>query len=267
VAAALPSGAAIGGWAASMLHGTPYLDGEDAPGNPLPIPVCLSRDQTCRRMQGQQVWRSDLGDDDVVEIEGIPVTSVVRTAFDLARWRPPLAASKVGLAVVVEAVVLVDGLITATHLSPDEVREYAERHRKRHGLGQARQVLGLVVPGSRSPGETRFRVFWEVEAGLPRPLVNPRVVDRNGVLLGCVDLADPQAGMVGEYDGAYHADAWQRSMDGAREQGLVASGLVVVRATGPDLGPHRRRTIFRLQEAHRRGMSRDRRRDQWRIVA
>ena len=114
------------------------------------------------------------------------------------------------------------------------------------------QALSLATPRSRSAGETQLRLLWRLEAGLPSPEVNPVIHDRRGNLLAMADLLDPEAGLAGEFDGALHRDPRQHADDNAREEWMEQAGLIVVRATGRDLGPQRTRTVARLRAARRR---------------
>src|SRR3954447_802486 len=68
-----------------------------------------------------------------------------------------------------------------------------------------RAALDLASEDSRSPNETRMRLVWVLDAGLPVPAVNQPVYDLDGRLLGVADLLDVAAGVVGEYDGEDHA--------------------------------------------------------------
>jgi hypothetical protein len=102
-------------------------------------------------------------------------------------------------------------------------------------VGQSRDALALAVEGSRSPQESRLRLVWVLDAGHPPPLVNRPVFDLTGQLLGYPDLFDPEAGVLGEYDGEDHRDVVRHSSDVARESRFREHGLEVVRVTGPDL--------------------------------
>jgi hypothetical protein len=108
-----------------------------------------------------------------------------------------------------------------------------------------------------------LRYVWIVLAGLPKPVVNPVVVDEDGWFVGKPDLLDPGAGATGEYDGAQHRDLRQHTDDNDREESFERVNLVVARATAVDLWSRRARLVWRLQDAYRRGRSRDRARDRW----
>jgi len=85
--------------------------------------------------------------------------------------------------------------------------------------------LGLASERSRSPNESRTRLIWEVDAGLPRPLVNQHVWDLHGNLLGIADLLDVEAGLVGEFDGADHRAARMHTSDIGRQERFERIGF------------------------------------------
>ena len=253
VAEVLPSGAAIGGWAAARLLGAGEFDGRGASGQGLdPVPVILPPPILVRERPEIVRWRSHLGPDDVSVVHGIPCTSPVRTGFDLARRRS-----------LREAVVALDQLGRLLRLSPEAVLHYADERRGWRGVPQVRRAVGLTDPRALSTGETRLRLVWVLDARLPPPEVNADVFDLGGFFLGMADLLDISAGMLGEYDGGGHRAAERHTLDNAREEWLKDSGLIVVRATSIDVGRQRRRTAARLLTAHRRGTGRDRSRDRW----
>ena len=88
-AARLPPPAAVGGWAAAHLHGAVELDGQHGQ----PVLVCLTPQHHLSAGAGLQFSRSRLHDEDVVTVDGIRATSLVRTAFDLARLIPDVRGS------------------------------------------------------------------------------------------------------------------------------------------------------------------------------
>jgi hypothetical protein len=254
VAELLPVGAALGGWAAAHLLGATELDGRGWSGQQTqPVPVVLPPPVLIRARTGLTRWRSVLEDDDVVLVDGIPVTSPVRTCFDLVR-RSQLR----------DGVIVLDVLGRQLRLSPATVSGYAQRHRKWRGLPRVAPAVELADVRARSTGETRLRLTWILDAKLPRPEVNPRVLDLEGQLVAEADLLDPEAGVVVEHDGSQHRDLPNHVLDNAREEWVEDTGLIVVRTCSPDLwAENRRRTALRLQVAHRRGSSRDRSRDRW----
>jgi very-short-patch-repair endonuclease len=167
---------------------------------------------------------------------------VARAAlFDAMRTAPSLT----------EAVVAMDMAAAAELVSVARMRRYVATRAGWTGVRLVRRALDLVDENSLSPSETRLRLLWQREARLPRPLVNPRVWDQHGRLLGRADLLDPVAGVVGEYDGADHRSAARHSADVDREARFRDCGLEVFRVTGPDMA-HPRRIVERLLSARRR---------------
>ena len=221
-AAEAEPGVPLGTWAAAWLHGANDLDGERADGTPLDVVYCPGRSGRRAPRPGLRPLRSELDDEDVVVVRGIPVTSPVRTAFDLGRTAPDLDS----------AVADLDCLLRHTGTGVLALTEYTARRPRWKGVPLLRAALPLLDPRSRSRPESRMRVVWIRDAGLPAPLCNAEVRSRKGRrLLGIPDLLDPESGLVGEYDGGYHRDPDQHGADNVREERLEEHGLVVVRAT------------------------------------
>ena len=245
VASLLPDDAgAVGGWAAAFLLGVTTLDGTMPNGDPVDPLLCLPSSRRIRR-PGVRVLRSELIDVDVVRLSkpsAARVTSPLRTAFDLARTAASLP----------DAVCLLDAM--ARHaVSPGDVAAYARGRPGWSGVRQVRRAAALASSRTRSPAESRWRMLWQLDAGLPPPLVNATVLDPDGRSVGEVDLLDADLGLVGEYDGSPHSDAGARSVDAVKQENLERAGLVVVRATAVDVRErHRRRTVWRLRESARR---------------
>jgi hypothetical protein len=119
------------------------------------------------------------------------------------------------------------------------------------GVPLVRQALRLASDHSASPPETRLRLVWLLDAGLPPPLVNQPVYERHGRLLGYPDLLDVEAGLVVEYDGDDHRSAARHSDDVDREARFRRAGLEVTRITGRDLW-NPLAVVERLREARGR---------------
>ena len=254
VAAQLPAGVAIGGWAALNVHGVHDLDGTSGPGGGRRLPVLVHPGprSRVRPRAGIIVDRSVLSAADVCEVGGLLVTSAVRACFDVMRRDG-----------IEEGLVAGDAAGRMIALSPEVVRAYVGAHPRVTGVPGARVCAALLDPRSASNPESRLRHVWSVAAGLPRPLVNPEVVDLWGQLLGMPDLLDEFAGFVVEYDGAHHRALHRHTADNAREEGFERAGLIVVRATAIDLWPRRPELVRRLRDGRARGLARDRDKDRW----
>jgi hypothetical protein len=246
--AGLPSGVVVGGWAAARVHErrslrrgeTALFDGGDrARGGPAAVLLLAGRRTRLVDTPFRQLVRSPVPPDERCRVDGLVVTTPLRTAFDLARLAP-----------LDEGVVALDRLRAISAIDPDALgRLVAERSRWQGGA-RARRALALSADGVESPQESVLRLLW-IEAGLPRPRCNVSVFDAAGAFVGRVDLIDPALGLVGEYDGAVHAAAQRRSRDAERQERLEALGLVVVRATATDVldGAGRHSWSARLRRA------------------
>lgn len=257
IAPLLPAGAAIGGWAAAHILGATQIDGFGPDGGHLPVPLCLGRQQTVRRLGGLVRWRSDLLPGEVHHVSGVPVTSPGRTCFDLLRRADSLE----------DAVAWGDALLSEVRVDLEAVAKMLAGRDRWLGIPRARAAFPLLDPRVRSMPESRLRMLWTHAAGLPRPEVNARLVDHEGRRLGELDLFDPEAGVAAEYDGRHHSDAAQRSVDHARDERLRRAGISVLRCTSTDLTARRARTVHRLRAAHAAGLARDPRLDGWVLLA
>lgn len=249
----LPDGAAVGTWGAAFAHGARDHDGLDPRTlAPLPVVACLGRSQRIRRRPGSVLLRSINSEGDVVMRDGVPVTSAVRTAFDLARTATSLA----------DAVAGVDAMLH-TGLDRRELSAFIAGHRGWRGVGQARAAVSLSSPYAASRPESWLRVAWVVDAGLPGPEVNRGVRSEDGVFLGEADLLDVRSGMVGEYDGRDHRAVERQTRDNVRQEALGRHGLSVSRYTSVDLLHHHRRLVWRLQNSHRLALAVEPARRKW----
>ena len=159
-------------------------------------------------------------DGDVVNVDGVRVTSALRTCFDLMRRRH-----------LVESVVVADAFAWSQALDLTTLAVYAADRRRWPHVRAARTAISLASAGVRSPGESRLRMVV-VLAGLPEPRVNvPMLQGSTAQVLGIPDLLVIGRRTVGlEYDGAYHEDDEQRIRDRQRERRLlVAAGLPLLR--------------------------------------
>jgi len=169
----------------------------------LPVPLALGPTGRIRGDDQVALSYEQLPPGEVLVRGGVPCTTANRAVFDeMRRGRD-----------VREAVVVGDMAAAALLVSIRRMRAYLA---DRTGWRRARLVahaLELLSEHSRSPNETRTRLIYEVEAGLPRPRVNQEIWGLGGKLLGIADLLDPVAGLVGEFDGADHRSARRHTHD------------------------------------------------------
>lgn len=116
-----------------------------------------------RPRPGLLVRAEDVPGAERLRVDGVDVTSPVRTALDIA-CRGTL----------VEAVAGVDALAHRFGFAPQEVIRCAYDHLGRRGVARLPDVVRLANPGAASPLESRIRLAI-VFAGLPVPQVRYRV--------------------------------------------------------------------------------------------
>lgn len=224
VSLVVPPRAVITDRTAAWLHGVellPRSSREIAP----PVQLFYDADTRARR-PGVASGRRGLLRRDIVEIDGIRVTSQVRTAMDLARllWRW-------------DALAAVDGFLRLGASQEEMLREIP-RFRGYRGVVQMRALVPLGDPRSESPGESALRLHW-YDAGLPAPTPQHWVYDDLGIARYRLDLALPDELFAAEYDGVdFHTSAQQRQQDIARRAWLADRGWQVHVFTKDDVyGP------------------------------
>ena len=249
----VPPCGALTGWAAAYAHGADYLDGLDPfTQQPLPVPIGLNTTAGRGNLTGVTFHRDRLGGAEVDTLLGLRVTTPHRTAVEGARHATNL----------VEAVVFLDMVGRAVEIDPARLALWCRTHPGWRGVDQLRQALRWCDVRSASPWETRLRMFYRREVGLPRPEVNVPVFNQGGDFLGTPDLLDVDAGLAVEFDGQDHRLREQHRGDNLREEKLEDSNLVVCRVDSLDLR-HRGPLGERLRSAYRRGLARDRSRDRF----
>lgn len=221
----MPQDAVACGLLAAWLHGA----WRPAPGRVVPLDVTrpvltagtgfagLNRRRLTLR--GTPDWGGGLAghseiDRDVVEKDGVLLTSPLRTCFDLMRERR-----------LVEAVVVADAFLWELGLPRVLLAVYAADRRRWPGVRLVRVAVDLCRENVRSPGETRLRMIY-VLAGLPEPWVNVPVLDADGAVIGVPDLRVPGHPVGSEYDGGYHDEADQPSLDRRRQNRLTTMGSI-----------------------------------------
>lgn len=190
-----------------------------------------------RPSPGLRIRRERLRTEEVGEVGGLPVTTPLRTAFDLARRGE-----------LVDRVVAVDALSNTHRFAPGQVLALAERYRGARGTGGLGEVVDLADARAGSPMETRLRLLI-VLAGLPRPQVQWPVQDEVTRTAVWLDLAYPEH-MIGiEYDGGVHTRADVVLRDIGRHTALLDGGWRVYRYTKLDVLHRPDRVVAQLRRA------------------
>lgn len=153
---------------------------------------------------------------DVCQIQGLPVTTPLRTAMDLGcklSRRDALAA--------------LDGFMRMHGITRSDMRRLLPRYFRRRGVVQLRELIPLADPRAESQGESWTRLGI-IDAGLPTP-VPQYWVCVDGRPTYRLDLAYPRARVAVEYDGReFHEGEVQREADKARRAWLRDNGWTVI---------------------------------------
>lgn len=171
-----------------------------------------------------------LPSDDVLEVDGIPCTSVARTLLLLAdpgTGTPPAVLRD-----------LVDDAIRQRKATDDWLWWRLE-HLRRRGRGGIRAMERVLVDRAAvGPTESWLeRAFLALLAahGLPLPRCQQRI-DRQGAFVGRVDFLYEEQRLVIEVSGrAFHASREQLGADAARRNELQLAGCRVMEFTYDDI--------------------------------
>lgn len=202
----------IAGPAAAALLGAPYVD----PDHPVELVGVKMRPQP------GLVPRPDrIRDDEITRAGGLPVTTRVRTAFDMGRHLERT-----------EALVRLDALMWNQRYSIDEVRALALRYPRASGRRRLDELLPLVDGGAASPPESRIRL-WLHDAGFAPP--ETQIVVPTGSYALFLDMGWPEYQVAVEYDGDHHRkNRRQYVKDIARLRMLESLGWIVIRVIAED---------------------------------
>lgn len=203
----------LAGLSAATLHGSAWIDDDE------PIEL-IWRNQ--HAPAGIVARNQRVEPDEVTRIAGLPVTTLARTAYDLARQLPRE-----------KAVARLDALMRATPFDIEDVLLLTKQHPRARGLGRLRTALPLVDPGAASPKETWLRLLL-IDAGVPAPETQIPVND-NWRTVGVLDMGWERYQVAAEYDGDYHrTDRRRYARDQWRSRKLEELGWIVVRVIAED---------------------------------
>ena len=208
--------AVVSGRSAAVLWGADLATAEDV------VECTIDASRRAGAVRGVRVTRRALSDAEVVRRDGVLVTSPVRTALDLGRVEP-----------ADEAVVCVDAFLRLRLVTLEEVRSAAQATTGA-GCRGIRRAVARADGRAESPRETRLRLLLHA-SGLPRPVAQHVVVDRDGRFVARADFAWPELRIALEYEGAWHGAPRQVGKDRRRLHALTAAGWTVVFVTAADL--------------------------------
>jgi hypothetical protein len=177
---------------------------------PVPLDV-FSRAESRLRRPGVDSGIRELRDTDVEEIDGIAVTSKLRTALDLGRRLPRY-----------DAIGALDALLRAG-VCREELEWGVHRFKGHRGVIQLRDLVPLADPRAESMPESALRLHGH-DAGLT---LEPQFVvcDAWGRELYRLDLAAPEVRYGAEYNGVrFHEGEENEAYDQGRAAWLDGGG-------------------------------------------
>lgn len=209
----------ICGLAAAAVHGARWI----AAG--IPIELRVDRHKT---PPGVIAVRDTLLDGEVIRLRRgdfpFAVTSVERTAFDLARK----GRSRI------PTIERLDALCRAANFAVGDVLKVVDAHPRVRGRRRVSELLELVDSGAQSPQESWLRLIL-IEAGFPRPQTQIPVLRPNGYSRYYLDMGWEEFMVAAEYDGEQHrTDSSQFRSDVLRAEYLDGLGWRRIRVLAGD---------------------------------
>ena len=157
-----------------------------------------------------------LAREDVVLLDGVRVTTPLRTACDLGR-----------LLHRDQAFAALDSMAALGRFTMEELAAAPLRFRRYRGVVQLRALVPLVDPQSKSPGESVLRLRW-LDVGLARPRCQVPVPARDGGFY-YLDMGLEGRRFAAEYDGEeFHGEDERKHDDDRRGWSRDEHGWVIV---------------------------------------
>jgi very-short-patch-repair endonuclease len=198
------------------------------------VEVTMSRRKR-RRIEGVRIHRvRDLRPDEVMVLDGLPVTTPARTLLDIAET---MTSREVEQAL---ATAYRKALVTR-----DELRAMVERHPRHRGAPLLRRLLDADGGPAFTRSKAEEKLLDIIRGGrLPWPDLNVKVLGHE------VDFLWRKARMVAEVDGyEFHSSLESFAADRRRDAELAAAGYRVLRFTWGDVTDGRLATLVRLAQA------------------
>lgn len=248
--AGAPEGSGATGWAALCWQRARWFTGRTAQGDPLPVPLAIGDTVHLAPRAGVQLHRDWLFDGDIVHVDGLSVTRAERSICTAA-----LRATSLEDTIRIICMAMADDLA-----SLDEIRSYAARIKGRPHTLRLAEAIDLSDENVWSPQEVTLLTRWRVQLPGRTPRCNPPIFDLRGNHLMTPDVFDPEAGVIGQYDGLVHERTRVRRRDLEVEELCRDLGLEVVTMLSTDLRDLRsfdRRLASAYQRAARRHSPRE----------
>ena len=209
-----------------------------------PVTVFQKDGATRVRKAGTHGGQRHLLDRDVVVINGVRVTSPLRTALDLGRLRPRD-----------RAMASLDALLRTRLFTHEELLGDLVRFKGMRGVVQLRELAPLADPRAQSPPESIIRLRC-LDYGLPRLVPQVEVRREMTGERAFLDLASETLRFAVEFDGrAWHERDHDVRRDRSRRAWLAEeAGWHIMVLTGTDVygvaRDHTANVVRRRLEAH-----------------
>ena len=204
---------------------------------------------TLPRRKGVAGHRLKVRDGDLIDVDGLRLTSVARTWVDLGSILPIEDLIVAGDAIVSEHSRSF-GAARLPMVSLAELRKFVEGANGIHGVRKAREALEQLRVGVDSPPETRLRLMLD-DAGLPEFVPDCRVDDALGRPVW-TDLGCPRFRTCLEYEGLHHLTPEQQALDAYRDQRVSEAGWRQVKINRIDMERGSEWVVSRVRQALRK---------------
>jgi hypothetical protein len=209
LALVVPAGSFVCDRTAAWLHGAPMAL---APNEHLSVPpVSCFRPADAGRLRNGLATSGErtVAPGDLMHLNGVLVTTPLRTALDLGRLQRTRDLALGGM----------DAMLRLRRFSHDELLEAVPRFRRQRGVRQPESLAPLADGRAESFGESALRRRW-LDAGLPRPQLQIPILE-NGRVIFWLDMGLEEWLFAAEYDGAaWHSSPEQVAADNARRSWL-----------------------------------------------
>lgn len=217
--AVLATGGVVSHDAAAALHGIEMAHRPDRH-------VTVARNRGRVTHPGCRVHRADLPGTEITRVDGLPVTTPLRTVLDCARTLEPS-----------EAVAIADSALRQGMVGHRELKASAAGTWGR-GAGRLRRVVAWCDPHCGSVLESALRVLL-AEHGLHPPCSQFPMRSLSGRHLATVDFAWPGLRVIVEADGfAYHRDRKAYRRDRELGNACTLAGRRLLRFSWEDVFLH-----------------------------
>ncbi|MGH3975198.1 MAG: endonuclease domain-containing protein, partial [Pseudonocardiaceae bacterium] len=203
IALILPTTAVITGRSAATLRGLQLARAAD------PVEIAAPLETRIARRSGVDVRRCDVTSDEKAPWSRIGLATPLRMALDLLFDRA-----------LPDAVADLDTVLRAGLIDLEALQRMVTQRSDR-GIVEARRAVELADPRAESRPESRLRVHLVLDGLDPEPQY--LICDWQGVVAR-VDLGFPHQRLAVEYDGEWHGEWRQISVDRERLNRLQAAG-------------------------------------------